>query len=177
MYRTFAFTFELSVTDYADDSMIASETGRNKAAVLYLAERRRARSRPGRGDPDGARCGVFDDDLEVYRGWVWTRTAPTRRHRQVLAANPLRRLERPEAADRRYSGSRAFVTGGGAGSSANANDLDGRTSVRSPRSAVIGTGPAAALPVRVRARRELVRPPIDLASIETRTATAPRSSV
>ena len=30
------------------------------------------------------------------------------------------------------SGSRAFVTGGGAGSSANANDLDGRTSVRSP---------------------------------------------
>ena len=38
-YRIFTFTFELSVVDYPDDSHIASETGRNKEAVLYLMER------------------------------------------------------------------------------------------------------------------------------------------
>ena len=35
-YRIFSYTFELSTKDYPDDSRIASETGRNKEAVLYL---------------------------------------------------------------------------------------------------------------------------------------------
>src|SRR5262249_20383437 len=38
-YRIFAYTFEMSVKDYPDDALIESETGRNKAAVLYLMER------------------------------------------------------------------------------------------------------------------------------------------
>ena len=40
VYRIFAYTFEMSVVDYPDDSLIASETGRNKEAVAV---------------PDGAR--------------------------------------------------------------------------------------------------------------------------
>ena len=39
VYRIFAYTFEMSVKDYPDDSMISSETGRNKESVLYLMER------------------------------------------------------------------------------------------------------------------------------------------
>ena len=39
MYRIFAYTFEMSVKDYPDDSKIDVETGRNKEAVLYLMER------------------------------------------------------------------------------------------------------------------------------------------
>ena len=39
VYRIFAYTFEMSVVDYPDDSLIASETGRNKEAALYLMER------------------------------------------------------------------------------------------------------------------------------------------
>ena len=39
VYRIFSYTFEMSNRDYMDDSLIASETGRNKGAVLYLAER------------------------------------------------------------------------------------------------------------------------------------------
>jgi carboxypeptidase T len=38
MYRIFAYTFELSNTDYPKSPAIATETARNKAAVLYLAE-------------------------------------------------------------------------------------------------------------------------------------------
>ena len=38
-YRIYSYTFELSNGDYLDDSRIASETGRNRNAVLYLAER------------------------------------------------------------------------------------------------------------------------------------------
>jgi hypothetical protein len=88
-YRIFSYTFELSVKDYPDDSLIASETGRNKAAVLDLIN--------WASCPVGilglavrtVRCGVFDDDFEVNRGWVrnadgtdsatsglWSRTAP-----------------------------------------------------------------------------------------------------
>ena len=39
VYRIFSYTFEMSLGDYPDDSLIASETGRNKEAVLYLMER------------------------------------------------------------------------------------------------------------------------------------------
>ena len=58
VYRIFAYTFEMSAKDYPDDSLIASETGRNKEAVLYLMERAWCPlGRPGSRRPDGAlRC-------------------------------------------------------------------------------------------------------------------------
>jgi hypothetical protein len=136
MYRIYAYTFELSVTDYPDDSLIASETGRNKAAVLDLLTWATC--------PIGilgvavrtARCGVFDDDFEVYRGWVrnadgtdtatsgaWQRGTP----QQTTTATG---VKQPGSVT---SGRYAIVTGGAAGSNANANDLDGgTTSVTSP---------------------------------------------
>ena len=81
-----------------------------------------------------ARCGAFDDDLEVFRGWTYdpdgTDTATTGKFSR---ANPYATSSSgPKQLTNVPSGPRAFVTGGGAGSSANANDLDGRTSVRSP---------------------------------------------
>ena len=83
VYRIFAYTFELSNMDYPKSPVIATETARNKAAVLYLAETA--------GCPYGilgtavknARCGAFDDDMEVARGWTvnpdGTDTAPDER--------------------------------------------------------------------------------------------------
>ena len=134
MYRTFAYTFELSVTDYPDDAKIATETGRNKNAILYLAERASCPLAVLGDTVRQARCGVFDDDLEVFRGWTsnpdGTDTATTGKFSR---ANPAATSSNgPKQLTNVPSGSRAFVTGGSAGSSANANDLDGRTSVRSP---------------------------------------------
>ena len=81
-YRIFAYTFELSIKDYPDDSKIASETGRNKEAVLYLMERAGCPYAVLGAALRIARCGAFDDDLEVARGWTvnpdGTDTAPAR---------------------------------------------------------------------------------------------------
>ena len=80
VYRIFAYTFEMSVKDYPDDSRIASETGRNKEAVLYLMERAACPLGVLGAAVRTARCGAFDDDLEVFRGWTrnpdGTDTAP-----------------------------------------------------------------------------------------------------
>ena len=143
MYRIFSYTFELSVVDYPDDSLIPSETGRNKEAVLYLIERSWC--------PWGvlgsayriARCGAFDDDLEVPRGWVvnadgtdtatsggWQRGVP-----QATSGST-----GPKQVGSATSGRAGFFTGLAAGTSANANDLDGgRTSVTSPSFHLPGT--------------------------------------
>ena len=93
VYRIFSYTFEMSVVDYPDDSKIASETGRNKAAVLYLAERAWCPLASSARPCGGARCGAFDDDLEVGRGW----TVEPGRHRhgderQVQPCEPGRHL-------------------------------------------------------------------------------------
>jgi hypothetical protein len=132
-YRIFAYTFELSVKDYPDDSLIASETGRNKDAVLYLAERAWCPLSVLGATVRIARCGAFDDDFEVSRGWTinpdGTDTAPSGRFERgnpsATTSNGAKQLGTTT------SGSLALVTGKAAGSSANANDLDGRTSARS----------------------------------------------
>ena len=135
-YRIFSYTFEMSNGDYLDDSRIASETGRNKNAVLYLAERAWC-PYSVLGEPyTTARCGAFDDDLEVSQSWAvdpdgtdsattasagkWGRVTP-----QATSSNGPKQLSSVA------SGSKAFVTGALAGASANANDLDGTTTIRS----------------------------------------------
>jgi carboxypeptidase T len=146
MYRTFSYTFEMSVTDYPDDSRIASETGRNKWAVLYLAERAWCPLSVLGATVRNARCGAFDDDLEVGRGWGadpdGTDTATTgkftRSNPAATSSSGAKQLTTVT------SGSRAFVTGAAAGSSPNANDLDGRTSVRSAP-ITLATGPGQRL--------------------------------
>jgi len=133
VYRIFSYTFELSNRDYMDDSLIASETGRNRNAVLYLAERAWCPYAVLGTSYVTWRCGAFDDDFEIPRGWTTdpdgTDTATTGR---FARGNP----DSTSSSGSKQlgtvpSGSRALSTGPLAGSSANANDLDGRTTIRS----------------------------------------------
>ena len=135
-YRIFSYTFELSNDDYFDDARIASETGRNKEAVLYLIERAWCPYSVLGAEVRTARCGAFDDDLEVGRGWIanpdGTDTATTTARGAWARTNPAPTTANgPKQLGTVTSGSIALVTGGPAGSSANSNDLDGRTTVRS----------------------------------------------
>jgi carboxypeptidase T len=135
VYRIFAYTLELSVRDYPDDSLIASETGRNKEAVLYLIERAWCPLSVLGASVRTARCGAFDDDLEVARGWAvnadGTDTAPA--NARFVRADPGSTYSLgAKQLGTAPSGAKAFVTGAPAGASASANDLDGRTTIRSP---------------------------------------------
>ncbi|MEO5940650.1 MAG: M14 family metallopeptidase [Candidatus Limnocylindrales bacterium] len=135
-YRIFAYTFELSVVDYPDDALIPSETGRNKEAVLFLIERAWCPLGVLGATIRTARCGAFDDDIEVARGWrvnasgtdtatagVWQRGDPA----------PTSTGYGRKQLDTVTSGRYGFFTGTAAGTSANANDLDGgRTTLTSP---------------------------------------------
>ena len=80
VYRIFTYTFEMSVVAYPDDSLIEAETGRNKEAALYVMERAWCPLSVLGAPVRTARCGAFDDDLEVYSGWIvnpdGTDTAP-----------------------------------------------------------------------------------------------------
>jgi len=135
IYRTFAYTFELSIRDYPDDALIASETGRNREAVLSLIERAACPLAVLGPAIRVARCGAFDDDLEVSRGWTvnadstdtatagaWQRGDPA----GTVTAGGVKQLANA------MSGVSVLATGLAAGASAAANDLDGRSTVLSP---------------------------------------------
>jgi carboxypeptidase T len=134
-YRIFSYTFELSNVDYPRDTRIAGETGRNREAVLYLAERAWCPLGVLGAAVRDARCGAFDDDLEVSRGWTvdpdGTDTAPA--SARWVRGNPAGTSSRGTALQRNTvaSGRMALVTGAPAGSGASAYDLDGRTTVQS----------------------------------------------
>ncbi len=136
-YRTFSYTFEMSNRDYPKSSFIGPETGRNREAVLYLAERAWCPLSVLGAAVREARCGAFDDDLEVARGWQvnpdGTDTATTATQGRWARGNPAATKTggvtlQPTAVP---SGRYAFVTGLAAGSSAAADDLDGLTTIRS----------------------------------------------
>jgi hypothetical protein len=135
-WRIFAYTFELSAVDYPRDTAIASETGRNREAVLQLMEHASCPLGVLGATIRVARCGVFDDDFEVARGWTinpdGTDTAPA--GARFVRGNPARTAVSGVTLQPTIvpSGSIAMVTGHNAGASANSYDLDGRTSVRSP---------------------------------------------
>ena len=134
-YRIFAFTIELSKADYPGDAAIPGETGRNRQAVLYLAERAWCPLAVLGTAVRDARCGAFDDDFEVPRGWIvnpdgtdtspatarWTRGDPSRTTADGVTLQP----------SGVPSGRAALVTGSPAGTKPAAYDLDGRTTVRS----------------------------------------------
>jgi hypothetical protein len=146
-YRTFAYTFELSIKDYPDDSLIASETGRNKEAALYVIERSWCPLSVLGAAVRTSRCGAFDDDLEVYRGWGLdpdgTDTAPA--SGRWARADPAATTSLgPKQLGTTPSGSKGYVTGAPAGASPNDNDLDGRTTIRSP-SFTLPAGPGQRL--------------------------------
>jgi hypothetical protein len=135
-YHLFTYTFELSVVDYPKDRMIEPETSRNREAVLYLMERAWCPLGVLGATVRAARCGAFDDDLGVARGWTTdpdgSDTAPA--SGRLVRGNPQRSATTTGVVLQRDvvpSGSKAFVTGTRAGSSIGEFDLDGRTTVRS----------------------------------------------
>jgi murein tripeptide amidase MpaA len=144
-HRIFMYTFELYPSHakvsstkrfYPADEKIARETNRNKEPVLYLIERA---SCPYTSiGKTASHCGPLFDDFEIYRGWnrdpLGTDTATDGRWQR---ANPSATAKQRGGVP---SGSKALVTGAAAGSSANANDIDGgETSIRSPRVALPDT--------------------------------------
>jgi hypothetical protein len=141
-YRIFAYTFEMSVRDYPRPSLIGPETRRNKEAMLYLMEQAGCPYAVLGAAVRTARCGAFDDDLEVGRGWVanpdGTDTAPAGARFVRGNPQPTSRLG-PKQLGMTVSGRGALVTGWRAGSTANAYDLDGLTTVRSPAIALPAT--------------------------------------
>jgi carboxypeptidase T len=135
VYRIFGYTFELSNRDYMDDSLIGSETGRNREAVLLLAERAWCPLSLLGPTVRRLRCGALDDDLEVTRGWrIDPFGSDTATSGTWQRANPAgTALAGPKQLDAPASGIRALVTGPARGRGARSFDLDGgRTSVLSP---------------------------------------------
>ena len=144
-YRIFSYTFELSVVDYPRDTMIAPETGRNRSAVLYLIQRAACPLGVLGDAVRDTRCGAFDDDFEVGRGWTvnpdGTDTAPA--SGRWARGNPAGTSSGGVALQRDAvaSGRLALVTGAPAGASAGAYDLDGVSTARSARVVMLpGTG-------------------------------------
>jgi len=134
VYRIFAYTFEMSLKDYPDDSRIVSEVGRNKESVLYLMEKAACPLGVLGAAVRTVRCGAFDDDLEVFRGWHsnpdGTDTAPA--NARFTRRNPASTSSHgPKQLGTVRSGAKAYVTGAPAGATASSYDLDGRTSIRS----------------------------------------------
>jgi carboxypeptidase T len=145
-YRIFAYTVELSAVNYPKDTKIVGETGRNREAVLWFMEQAWCPLNVLGASVTAARCGTFDDDLEVSRGWQldpdgtdtagasggrWQRADPAATR---LGGTVMQRSGVP-------SGRAAFVTGAAAGSRPAANDLDGRTTIRStPMTLPAGVG-------------------------------------
>lgn len=139
-HKIFSFTWELYPPEtstvwgdhYPADEKIASETARNRGALLYLIDVGGCGYRAI--GLTKSHCGPYNDDLEISRAWqvnpdgtdtatsgTWSRgdTAQTTSGGAVIQIGT--------ATSGRYN----LATGLAAGSSANANDLDGRSSVRS----------------------------------------------
>jgi hypothetical protein len=136
-HRIFMYTFEMypshaqvstTARFYPPDEVIGRETERNRSAVLYLIDV--AGCRYAVLGKAVSHCGPLFDDAEIGRGWVvnplGTDTATGGAWQR---ANPVGTAYQANLVP---SGSRAFVTGAAAGSSANANDVDrGVTTIRS----------------------------------------------
>jgi hypothetical protein len=140
--RIFSLTIEVYPLDhshpgfYPPDTVIERETTRNDGAVLYFLEHVACPYRAA--GLDDTHCGPLDDDFETARGWqvnpadgepdtatsgAWQRAIPAKR--STNAGQKQRAYG--------YSARYALVTGAARGASANANDLDGLTSARSPQ--------------------------------------------
>ncbi len=137
-HRVFSFTWELFPTEtptvwgdhYPDDSNIARQTARNRSALLYIIS---AASCPYGATLAVTHCGALFDDMEIRRGWATdpngTDTATAGKwqwgHPGLSTYNGTKQ------AGAASSGARGWFTGLAAGTSPNANDLDGTTTLRS----------------------------------------------
>jgi hypothetical protein len=150
--RIFSFTWELYPPEtstvwgdhYPADENIATQTARNKKALLYLIN--------AAGCPyaaiyqSQANCGPLFDDVEIPRGWKvdpdGTDTAPTTGRFQRGDPSPTTSSGKSIQVAHPYSGRYGFFTGLAAGSTANTYDLDGISTIRSvPIQLADTTGP------------------------------------
>jgi carboxypeptidase T len=139
--RIFSFTWELYPTEtptvwgdhYPPDEVIATQTARNRGALLYFLT---VGACPHQViNRTIADCGPFFDDAEISRGWAanpdGTDTAPSNARFSRAAPQPTSaygvRIQPSGVTSGRYG----FVTGAARGSVANSNDLDGTTTIRS----------------------------------------------
>lgn len=139
--RIFALTIEVYPLDdshvggfYPPDNIIERETRRNDGAVLYFLEQVVCPYRAA--GLDDTHCGPLEDDFETGRGWVVDPLgADTATGGAWQRAMPAKNKNAAGQKQRAYgfSARHALVTGAVRGANANANDLDGLTSVRSPQ--------------------------------------------
>ncbi len=134
-WRIFSYTVELGTNVYRTNAVMRAETARNRGAALTLAEAAGCPYDVLGAAVATARCGAFDDDMEIARGWTvnpdGTDTAPAagrwaRGHPQPTSSGGV--TLQPGTVP---SGRSAFITGLAAGTSAGADDLDGTTTIRS----------------------------------------------
>ena len=139
--RIFSYTWELYPPEtptvwgdhYPPDERIASETARNRFALIYFLT---VGACPYQTiGLSVANCGPFFDDAEIARGWQANPDGT-----DTAAANE--RFTRADPTGTTFagvtiqpsgvtSGRYAFVTGAARGASAGSNDLDGVTTIRS----------------------------------------------
>ncbi|HEY8847634.1 MAG TPA: M14 family metallopeptidase [Candidatus Limnocylindrales bacterium] len=136
--RIFSFTWEMYPTEkfnvwanhYPPDEVIAPQTARNRAALLYFLDIADCPYRSLGAAMTKARCGPLDDDIEMNRGW--TRNALGTDTATVGAWQ----IGHPEATSlggvplqpgSATSGRYVFSTGARVGGSASRNDVDGGT--------------------------------------------------
>ncbi|HWI52776.1 MAG TPA: M14 family metallopeptidase [Symbiobacteriaceae bacterium] len=141
VHKIFAYTFEMYPTGsspgfYPPDEQIATQTSRNKEAILYLAEQADCPYRSiGKTCGGPAPTTVFFDDFETANGWT---VNPAGTDTATLG-----KWERANPADTNSSGAKQLgttvsgsydlVTGAAAGAGAGDYDIDGgTTTVRSP---------------------------------------------
>jgi murein tripeptide amidase MpaA len=119
---------------YPSASVLLAEVAGNRPAILWLLQQAAC---PAEAAGLGTRnCGPRMDDFERETGWAVNPDGTDTAVSGAFArANPERvRLgTRNMQLDDAASGYRALVTGAAAGRSANANDLDGVTTARSPQ--------------------------------------------
>jgi carboxypeptidase T len=141
MQRIFSYTIELYPPEtptvwgdhYPPDERIAGAVAHNRSALLYfLSIGWCPYSAIGRTTYD---CGPFRDDFEIGRGWQVNPdgTDTARTTSRFGRGNPVTTTlgGRAMQLDKVPSGRYAMVTGAARGTSANANDLDGTTTIRS----------------------------------------------
>ena len=127
-HRIFSFTYELYPPEtstvwgdhYPDDSKIATQTARNRTAILHLISRASCPYEALGADYARRDCGPLFDDLEINRGWKRNAAGTDTATSGVWSiANPQSTSSSgPKQLGTTYSGSKALVTGATAGATA-----------------------------------------------------------
>jgi carboxypeptidase T len=160
-YRIFSYTFELYPRElntvlgdfYPDDSHIAAATERNKTALLRLIYRAGCTYADLGASYVRADCGTMYDDFEINRGWTRNSDGTDTATSGLWQIGPPKATRDARGAKQlatRISGRSVLATGLAAGSSANANDVDGGTTSVTSTAVTLPADPAHVGPLTFR---------------------------